>query len=418
MSNISNPAFDLEISHYTLQEIERFFNLKQDRQYKREDITEKKYRIREQLLESGHVPNRLKRDLIDFLDKAEKWIVEQRTIPTPPGTTLPKNVRLDNVDLPKSAEAMPRENEINVRPTTQFIYTNPSPFFPGIINPLDKRVITKMLAIDTKFRHNYAHTMSTDFQLQLPDRFTKVVSMQLTSIEIPKTYYNISASYRNNFFFMSVGVGANDYNANIFILPDGNYTAGTLMDAINAELVYMGGLFQYVYFSLDEMTKKVAVTTNNPTLSFVDLNFKSDIDGNDDGSPIYQKLGWVLGFTECRYEGCLNYLSDAPIQVDNISYFYLAIDDYNNNVNNGFISAFQDSILNANILARISGCNNEKESMIVKNDMNLITQPREYFGPVDIQKMQIRIYDSFGRILNLNNRDFSFCLIIKMLYDL
>jgi hypothetical protein len=150
----------------------------------------------------------------------------------------------------------------------------------------------------------------------------------------------------------------------------------------------------------------------------VDLNFKSDIDGNDDGSPIYQKLGWVLGFTECRYEGCLNYLSDAPIQVDNISYFYLAIDDYNNNVNNGFISAFQDSILNANILARISGCNNEKESMIVKNDMNLITQPREYFGPVDIQKMQIRIYDSFGRILNLNNRDFSFCLIIKMLYDL
>jgi hypothetical protein len=417
MNNLSTPPFNLEITSYTLQEIERFFNLKSDRQYKREDIIEKKYRIREQLLQSGHVPNRLKRDLIEFLDKAEQWIIEQRTIPTPPGTTLPKNIRLDNADVPKSANAMSRLEEINVRPTTQFIYSSPSEFYPGIINPLDKRTTTKILAIDTKFRHNYANTISTDFQLQLPDRFTKVVSMQLTAIEIPKTYYNISAIYRNNYFFMAVGTET-QCDTNIFIVPDGFYSSQSLIDTINGLLLEVGGLFSSIKFAVDQVTKKTTVLNNVSSILFIDLNFGLDIDGNEDvGTPLFQKIGWVLGFTKCFYDGCLGYISEAPILVDNLSYLYLAIDDYNNNVNNGFVSAFQDSILNTDVLARISVLNNV-DTVIAKDNSNITTQPREYFGPVDITKMHVRIYDSFGRILNLNGRDFSFCIILKMLYDL
>jgi hypothetical protein len=40
----------------------------------------------------------------------------------------------------------------------------------------------------------------------------------------------------------------------------------------------------------------------------------------------------------------------------------------------------------------------------------LITTPREYYGPVNIEKMQIQMLDEYGRIINLNNMDFSFCL--------
>jgi hypothetical protein len=46
------------------------------------------------------------------------------------------------------------------------------------------------------------------------------------------------------------------------------------------------------------------------------------------------------------------------------------------------------------------------------------TEPRRYFGPVDIQKLHIQVYDDHGRILNMNNANFSFCLMVKMLYDL
>lgn len=406
--------FDLNIENYTLKDVERFFSLKPNQEYKKEDIIEKKYKIREQLLQSGHVNKRLKRDLIDFLDKAEKWIIEQRVILIPAGTVIPKNVRLDNFDVPKSAKPLSREEEITSRPDTQFIYTAPSNYFRGIINPIDKRITTKILAIDTKYRHNYSTTTSTNFQLQLPDRMTKVVSMQLSGIEIPRTYYNISQSYQNNYFFMAVATDT--LQKNVFIITDGYYSADQLIQAINTEMLQVGGLFSYIEFGIDPTTRKTTVIVKGLPFTMVDLNFGTDQNGSNSGIPLFQKLGWMLGFTNCLYEGCLNYISNAPIQV-NIPYFYLSIDDYNNNVNNGFVSVFQDSVLNTNILARISTCN-DNSTFIVNENNHLITQPREYFGPVDIQKMHIRLYDNFGRILNLNNRDFSFCLILKMLYDL
>jgi hypothetical protein len=38
---------------------------------------------------------------------------------------------------------------------------------------------------------------------------------------------------------------------------------------------------------------------------------------------------------------------------------------------------------------------------ISKDALNIITTPRQYFGPVDIQKLQIQLLDAYGRILNL-----------------
>ncbi len=49
---------------------------------------------------------------------------------------------------------------------------------------------------------------------------------------------------------------------------------------------------------------------------------------------------------------------------------------------------------------------------------NTITLPREYFGPVRIQNLQIVLYDMFGRVLDLNNSDFSFSLKLTNLYNL
>jgi hypothetical protein len=56
--------------------------------------------------------------------------------------------------------------------------------------------------------------------------------------------------------------------------------------------------------------------------------------------------------------------------------------------------------------------------LIMENDFSIVSEPRKYFGPVDIQKLRIRIYDDHGRILNMNNSNYSFCLDFKLLYDL
>ena len=50
-------------------------------------------------------------------------------------------------------------------------------------------------------------------------------------------------------------------------------------------------------------------------------------------------------------------------------------------------------------------------------DESFSLKKREYFGPVDIQKLHIQILDPYGRVLNLNNMDISFSLHSACLYD-
>ena len=132
---------------------------------------------------------------------------------------------------------------------------------------------------------------------------------------------------------------------------------------------------------------------------------------------ISTKMGWNLGFIYPKYDKATKYVSDTTVEPSSIRYIYLAIEDYNNSLNNNFVTIFNKSILNPNILARISLKGNYF-SIMKENDFNIVSEPRRYFGPVDIQKMRIRVYDEHGRILNMNNSNFSFCLNMKVVYDL
>ena len=104
------------------------------------------------------------------------------------------------------------------------------------------------------------------------------------------------------------------------------------------------------------------------------------------------------------------------IDVYGPKYVFLVVDDHNNSVNNGFFSAFNSSSLNKNILARISLQKN-KFNVLDYNNLNVFTTPREYFGPVNIQNFTVQLLDEYGRIVDLNNMDFSFSLIFTTVYD-
>ena len=98
-------------------------------------------------------------------------------------------------------------------------------------------------------------------------------------------------------------------------------------------------------------------------------------------------------------------------------YIYLAIDDYQKSVNNLFLEGINNNSINENILARIS-LNSDDFTILMDNSIKLITEPRIYFGPVDLQKLRVRIFDDHGRILDMNNTNYSFVLTLKILYDI
>ncbi len=60
----------------------------------------------------------------------------------------------------------------------------------------------------------------------------------------------------------------------------------------------------------------------------------------------------------------------------------------------------------------------KKFNILQQNNLNIVTTPREYFGPVNLYAMNIQLLDEYGRIVDLSNMDFSFCLNLSVVYDL
>jgi hypothetical protein len=238
-----------------------------------------------------------------------------------------------------------------------------------------------------------------------------------------KGYFTISSAYGNNFFVIEIA-GSEPL---LVTIPDGNYLYLDLQDYINN---FISGssivAYQTITFLIDINTPngisssgggKMIVGSTSGTLNFL-LNFQTDKNGAEDrNTPLPLKLGWMLGFREGYYMNSTKYVSEGIVDLMGTKYIYLVVDDFNNNVSDGFYGAFTASLLNKNILARIT-LQGSVFSIIGQNNLNLITTPRQYFGPVDIQKLQIQLLDEYGRILNLNNMDFSFCLTFQTVYDL
>lgn len=430
-------GLDLDINNYTIKDLEQFFKINaSNKAYTAADIELREAEIREALLSSGHVDKKFKRDLIVFLETAKDWLIVAKC--KNETSIKPYHNTAKTEQYPASREAMPRTEELMVRQETPYVNTYNSEYFPGIMNPLKTRIISKCLNIDTRFRDNMTTSNSSDFLVSLPVRLQKVVSMQITSFEFPVSFYGISSKYGNNYFYIEVtsdiGGGQIFTEERTVIIKDGNYNASDLIDEINNCLVPVdtsgnrdtNSILNYVQFALDisetgSGTGKVSVAPVNSlqgqTITSIFIDFTRDINGIPDKTPITSKICMNLGFLKRKYEGALSYTSETLIEPANIRYLYLAIDDFNNNVNNHFISAFNNSILSPNILARIS-VKGSYFSLMMETDLILSTEPRKYFGPVDIQKLHIQVYDDHGRILDTNNSNFSCCILFKMLYDL
>ena len=76
------------------------------------------------------------------------------------------------------------------------------------------------------------------------------------------------------------------------------------------------------------------------------------------------------------------------------------------------------SVLNKNILARISSQVNLSFSVLEQNNLRTLFPAREYLGPVNLNNLHIQLLDEFGRVVNLNNMDFSFSIQITTIYNL
>ena len=342
---------------------------------------------------------------------------------------------------------------------------------PGILNPVAISTIKRALNVDTRFRSNYYTTKSTDFVFNIPYKFENVVNMSMATYELPLTYYAISQQSANNCIVFEWNLGEVLTKTYTLVLPDGNYNAsfqsggGTPIEtAINGilagtDLVSETGLA----FSVDKTSGRSIFACNSatdasgntlpanaPYTGAMRIVFNvsaqinrspgsasnSDLSSQNDTRPLPYFLGWQLGFRTAMYElnGGLdasgNYAASIPqaavsegiCLIAGPQYVFLCIDDYNNNVNNYYASAFGSSTIAPNIIARLNikqQINSAGSFGVVSGESlsTSLTYSREYFGPVDIQRIRITLVDEFGRVMDLNNMDWSFALMFECVYN-
>ena len=409
--------FDLNIENYSRDELIQMFEL--PNHFDKNIIEIKESKLRESILNNSDINKETQAKTINFLVKAKNIILNDEKNQNRSFQQKIEDFYNSSYELKPSKLEDTEEHMLQVRPEKPYLSSFPSEFFKGIINPLKKKTIKKNLNIDSRFRENYYSSTSTNFNLTLPTNFDDVVQMQLSSIEIPTTYYVVSKQYGNNFFSLTVNISTTIIN-----IPDGNYSQNTIINAINNQLLLAGSPFNKVIFAVNLAN---GISGSGQTMvgfsdlsgnTILDLNFQADKYGIDDrNTPLPLKFGWLLGFRNGIYVNNLNYVSEGVIDVSGPKYLFLVIDDYSNSVNNSFFSAFNSSILQKNILARISLQSNPFH-ILQQNNLNIITTPRDYFGPVNLLNMRIQLIDEYGRIVDINNMDFSFCITLTTIYDL
>lgn len=334
----------------------------------------------------------------------------------------------------------------------------------GIVNPLYRQVIKKYLNINTRFRDNYIFSKSNNFSINLPSPLTNVLSIKLLTFDMPFSVHTISSNYKNNSF--RVKTNRNDNFVDISI-SNGSYTYNKLEKEINTRLsLNIDTSNIKIQFQIEsgfwEFSSK---DQTNFDLDFFFNNFECINNGtNNKNNTINSQLtlGWILGFRgtyiESNYKkrsesnnlqktkdiNCC-YVEDTRTITRNYkllekfdptnneelrlfykdkniyksegifdpqfnNYFLLSINDFMNNHSTSFITPFRNSSNgNQNIIGRIpSGIHNQN---------NIINGERIYFGPTTINKLEIKLFDEYNRLVESNNSDYSFVLEVQILYE-
>lgn len=294
-----------------------------------------------------------------------------------------------------------------------------------VMTNVSKETKKKYWNIDTRFRDdydNYSQTLSGSqirwYTFTLPQTINDVKNIYVQNIELPISFYNISATFGNN--VMKI-------NNSILTIPDGTYTPITLRNEFSKQLLSFTGVTFDISYNGNNLS-----SFKNASGSSIGINFAVTPSGTCNGvtSPngttadfdkfnVKSKLGWLLGFRDISYNiaNGVTKVSESCFDLNNPRYIYLVLDEFSNGNQSSFISPLTSSIVNKNILAKISidYVHYGVGTVLTANQYNglLLSDKRSYSGKVNLQKLKIQLVNEYGYPVNLNGLDFSFCLEIE-----
>ena len=454
------PSFDLDINNYTTQDLLNFFKLEDN--YSLEDLAKKEFDLATSILsvDNKKYNSKMKFDIINFIKLAKDLLISfKHDMET--NNEIKKNIaRFVNKDKDPNVGKI-----INPLDSHQALQHTIIP--KESINGYNYDVMTSVYVFNTFGRNDFYTSTASNSTYDLPVKWKNVISIQLSSATIPNVMYAFNYEEGTDQIYIEedntglsgiVTIPAGNYSpfdlqiAGVYsILPEASFPEA-LTKAINDQLgTYSGappvGRFKV---TIDISNRKTTITNSTNTFSMYTLNKDTYNDPNGiTKNPIQPSclnpfsnkinidygvnpppkqtlnpgtyastMGYLMGYREIQYSGLKSYTSESIFANIYANYLYFCVDDYTGSqpLTNTY-GIGDNSMLKENILGVIPISSNLFQTTF-DNNANFIYKKREYFGPVDISRITIKLLNQKGNIVNLHQTNFNFALQVRSVYTL
>jgi hypothetical protein len=287
----------------------------------------------------------------------------------------------------------------------------------------DKHVKTHVINVDSRFRATSSKS-STDFLFVLNRPMKNVMSVRVSSIELPNTYYTFSKERGNVSFSVIIGGKACKIT-----IPDGNYSPDQMINALNAVLtasVPSSGITA-AWFNTSGLMYFYSLTT------VFDIDFETF---NNEPNRFNARssdwgLGYALGFRlrdtvvggayTTQYTGVSSfnivniivpgakccYIGKSILDTLDSNYLLLTLDHDWKVVCNYAPDRTQHYSFMKIIMT--SG----KNAVLFDNGANTLTKEYVFSQPTNLSAFPVRLSDPYDQTIDLNGMEFSFTMEIK-----
>ena len=454
------PSFDLDINNYSSEDLMKFFKL--ENTFSLEELAKKEYDLATSILsvDNKQYNPKMKFDIINFIKLAKDLLIsfkgEMET-----NKEIKKNIETF-VNKDKDRRVGKIINPLSEHPALERnIIPNES------INGYNYDVTTSVYVFNTFGRNDFYISTASRSTYDLPVTWKNVISISLTAATIPNVMYAFNFEEGTDSLMIEedntgisgiVTIPAGNYSPfefqlgpGNFILPEASFPKA-LTDAINNQLNTFSGVPPVGRFTvtIDISNRKTTITNSTHTFSMFTLNKDPFNDPNQvaknptrpgcsnpftnrvlinygvnpppkEDIPVTEyasTMGYLMGYRNIVYSGSKSYTTESIFQNIYANYLYFCLDDYTGSqpVSNTF-GIGGDTLSKENILGVIP-INSNLFQTTFDNNANFIYKKREYFGPVDISRISIKLLNQRGNVVNLHDTNFNFAIQVRSIYNL
>jgi hypothetical protein len=431
--------FDLDVNNYSIDDLLGFFKLKDN--YNENDIERRVSEMTKEILASftSSHNEKYKFDIMNFIKLAKDILISSY-------------YEIQNkIEMEKKIHIKKHNNNVGkiINPLANHPALETQSIPSNDISGYRHNRNVSLYVFNTASRDNFFGSVSTNSTFLLPTKLKNVISISLASVQIPNVMFAFSAERGTNQLY--IFEDTTNLNA-VVTIPDGNYAktqipllaslvaemAPTLEFVINKQVLGIINPLLYRFKVIfDPATNFITIRNTTHTFSMntlkrnlQDINYcdpysnpKPNLDNVDPKlnikpSQYIDTLGYLLGFREVHYSGAQSYTGEATFSNDYSTYLYFALNDYTGSQQiSSAYGVLQNSLIEDNILALIP-LNGLAFNFVFDNNANFIYKKRDYYGPVDISKITIKLLNQTGKVVNLLNNNFSFSLKVTSIYDI